>query len=142
MFSGIFTGRQEPVYPLTGKEIISGSGNEPPVPGDNRTARTLPGMAIVVNHLPANETISGSGDEIPVPGDNRTVHPPLERAIVIDPLPDHFTDEPFIITGTTNLTPGDELLVEISSSGSTRSIKGIITSGSTGTVTIWKEPAG
>lgn len=101
----------------------------------------IPGKQELVDPIPGKTIISGSDKELPLPDDNHTVQPPLERAIAVDPLPDHFTDEPFTITGTTNLTPGDELLVEISSSGSARSIKGIISSGSAGTVTI-REGAG
>jgi hypothetical protein len=87
------------------------------------------------------EIISGSGDETLLTDYYRTLHHPQDRAISVDPLPDHYTDEPFTITGTTILTPGDELLVEISSSAITRSIRGIIYSGSAGTVTI-REGAG
>jgi hypothetical protein len=70
-------------------------------------------------------------DEIPVTGE-----------ISLDPMTDHLTGESFIITGTTNIMPGNDLLIEISPLNHTRSIKGINTSGSAGRVTIKQGPTG
>jgi len=89
-----------------------------------------------VNPVPGKEIIAICGDGTPVPDNPLTVQLPQELAISVDPIPDHYTDEPFTITGTTILAPGDELLVEISSSERTWSMRGIISSGSAGTVTI------
>jgi hypothetical protein len=70
-------------------------------------------------------------DQIPVTGE-----------ISLDPITDHLTGESFNITGTTNILPGNELLIEISPLNRTRSIKGVNTSGSAGRVTIKQGPDG
>jgi len=67
---------------------------------------------------------------------------PVTAEISLDPVTDHLTGESFIITGTTNIMPGSELLIEISPLNHTRSIRGINTSGSAGRVTVKQGPDG
>ncbi len=67
---------------------------------------------------------------------------PATAEISLDPVTDHLTGESFIITGTTNIMPGNELLIEISPLNRTRSIRGVNTSGSAGRVTIKQGPDG
>ncbi|OPY38304.1 MAG: hypothetical protein A4E35_00727 [Methanoregula sp. PtaU1.Bin051] len=61
---------------------------------------------------------------------------PAAEEISIEPMDDHFVNEPFIITGTTNISPGSELLIEIYPLNRTRSIKGVISSGSAARINI------
>jgi hypothetical protein len=63
---------------------------------------------------------------------------PAEGYISIDPVADHVSGEPFTITGTTNMSAGEEILVEIYSPDRMLGPKGTLYSGSVGTVKILK----
>ena len=63
---------------------------------------------------------------------------PADGYISIDPVTDHITGESFIITGTTNLSAGEEILVEVYSPDHMLGPKGTMYSGSVGTVKVVK----
>jgi len=67
------------------------------------------------------------------PGSGRTVD---STDIAIDPIGSHFVHEEFTITGTTNISPGNKILVNIYSPNHTLGPKGMFYSGSVGTVII------
>jgi hypothetical protein len=67
---------------------------------------------------------------------------PGNRFISIDPVPDHFSGESFTITGTTNLSAGEQILVDIYSPDHMSGPKGTFSSGSVGTVTVRNESGG
>ncbi len=56
--------------------------------------------------------------------------------ISIDPIGNQNVNEPFIISGTTNIPLEEELIIVISPANQTRSIKGVITSGTAGVVAV------
>jgi hypothetical protein len=61
---------------------------------------------------------------------------PANGFVSIDPVGNHGANNPLTISGVTNISPGDELLIVVYPVNQTRSIKGVITSGSAGKVTI------
>lgn len=67
---------------------------------------------------------------------------PADGFVSIDPVPDHFYGESFTITGTSNLSAGEQILVDIYSPDRMLGPKGTFYSGSVGTVTIHKDSGG
>lgn len=108
--------------------------------GFNITARhtgTLQATSVPSTPIPRDSTS-------PPASSQPTVYPPEGYWIAIDsqPIGTHYTGESFTISGTTNISPGNELLAEIYPLNQTRSIKGTIYSGSAGKVTIKEGPYG
>ena len=67
---------------------------------------------------------------------------PADGFVSIDPVPDHFYGESFTITGTTNLSAGEQILVDIYSPDRMLGPKGTFYSGSVGTVMIRNDSGG
>lgn len=106
----------------------------------NITARhtgTLQATSVPSTPIPRDSTS-------PPASSQPTVYPQEGYWIAIDshPIGTHYIGESFTISGTTNISPGNELLAEIYPLNQTRSIKGTVYSGSAGRVTIKEGPYG
>lgn len=64
------------------------------------------------------------------------------KMITLDPITPHYQNESFTITGTTDLPPGDELLIEVFSLNHTLGPKGTDYSGAVGVVNVREELTG
>jgi len=67
---------------------------------------------------------------------------PISEHVEINPVQNHFVNESLIITGTTNIPPDSELIIEIYPANRSRTIKGVFTSGTAGRVTVIQGPKG
>jgi len=103
------------------------------------TTGSYPDEYIVFVQYPLDSTINATAIFRLVPGADRAttgVGQKDEYVILIDPVGNHTAGDIITITGTTNLPPGEKLLIEVFSSNTTFGSKGKDNSGAVGVVDV------